>query len=74
LVEVDVAKIALGQSAKIKLDAFPDKIFNGKVIQISQFATDRRGDKVFKVTLDIPDAANVGLRWGMTTNVEIAVK
>jgi HlyD family secretion protein len=74
LVEIDVAKIALGQPAKIKLDAFPDKIFNGKVIQISPFATDRRGDKVFKVTLDVSDAANAGLRWGMTTNVEIAAK
>ncbi len=74
LVEVDVAKIKLGQPAKIKLDAFPDKIFNGKVIQIAPFATDRRGDKVFKVTLDVSDAANAGWRWGMTASIEIAVK
>ncbi|MBI5029806.1 MAG: efflux RND transporter periplasmic adaptor subunit [Chloroflexi bacterium] len=74
LVEVDVAKISVGQSAKIKIDAFPDKIFNGKVMQISQFATDRRGDKVFKVTLDIAETTSVALRWGMTANVEIAVK
>lgn len=74
LVEVDVAKVALGQAAKIKLDAFPGQVFNGNVAQISPFATDRRGDKVFKVTIDIPEGASAGLRWGMTANVEIAIK
>jgi hypothetical protein len=33
-----------------------------------------RLDEVSKVTIDIPDAAHVGLRWGMTANGEIAVK
>jgi multidrug resistance efflux pump len=74
LVEVDIAKVLLGQAVKVKLDAFSDKVFNGTVAQISPFATDRRGDKVFKVTIELLDAANAGLRWGMTANVEIAVK
>ncbi len=73
LAEVDVAKVAVGQNVSIKLDAFEGQAFTGKVVRVAQSANDHRGDKVFKVTLDVPDAVGAGLRWGMTANVEIAV-
>ena len=74
LVEVDVAKISVGQAAKIQVDAFPDKPLDAKVIRIAYIAGDRRGDKVYQVTLQVPDAAKVGWRWGMTANVDIALR
>jgi len=74
LVEVDVAKVAVGQSAQVKIDALPGQVFDGKVVGIAPLANDHRGDKVFKVTITLPNTANVGLRWGMTANVEIAVE
>ncbi len=73
LAEVDVARVAVGQNVSIKLDAFEGQTFTGKVVRIAQAANDHRGDKVFKVTIDVPGAADAGLRWGMTANVEIAV-
>ena len=33
--ETDVARIAVGDSATIEIDAFPDTTFRGKVVEIS---------------------------------------
>ena len=73
LTEVDVAKVAIGQSVNVKVDAFPGKIFTGQVTRIASFATDHRGDKVYKVTIDVQPGSETGLRWGMTANVDIQV-
>ncbi len=73
LAEVDVRKILVGQAVNVTVDAFPGKIFKGRVIRVAPAASDRRGDKVYKVTLDLPDGAVAGLRWGMTATVEIVV-
>lgn len=71
LAEADVAKVAVGQPTNVTLDAFPDQTFQGRVLRVSPMANDRRGDRVFKVTIDVPEGAAAGLRWGMTANVEI---
>ncbi len=73
LAEVDVARVAAGQTANISIDAFPGKIFNGTVARVAQAANDRSGKKVFKVVIELPETAGVNLRWGMTANVEIVV-
>ncbi len=72
LAEVDVTKIAVGQTADVKVDALPNQVFKGKVLRISPVANDHRGDKVYKVTVALDNAAAPGLRWGMTANVDIA--
>jgi HlyD family secretion protein len=74
LAEVDVAKVAAGQSVNVSVDAFPGKVFNGTVLRVAQAANEKSGKKVFKVVIDLPDTANSGLRWGMTANVEIVIK
>ena len=73
LTEVDVAKVAFGQAVNVKVDAFPVKIFTGQVARIAAVATDHRGDKVYKVTIDLQPGSETGLRWGMTANVDIQV-
>jgi HlyD family secretion protein len=73
LTEVDVAKVAIGQAVNIKVDAFPGKIFTGQVARIAAVASDHRGDKVYKVTIDLQPGSETGLRWGMTANVDIQV-
>jgi hypothetical protein len=54
-------------------DGLPGKTFSGKVMSIAPEANDYRGDQVYKVTIDLPDAVNAGLRWGMTANISIHV-
>ncbi len=72
--EVDVAMITTGQTATVTLDALPGKSLKGQIVSIAPEANDYRGDQVYKVTIDLSDASNVGLRWGMTANVSIPVK
>ncbi len=71
LTEVDVVKITVGQAASVTVDALPGKTFPGTVAYIAPEANDYRGDQVYKVTVDLSDAAGAGLRWGMTANVLI---
>lgn len=73
LAEVDIAKVTVGQAANVTADAFPDKVFKGQVIRIAASASDRRGDKVYKVIVSLGDETVNVLRWGMTTKVDIIV-
>ena len=43
--EVDIAKIALGQRVEIRVDAYRDKVFEGRVSEIapSAYTPDQRG-------------------------------
>lgn len=73
LAEVDIAKVAVGQTANVTADAFPDKVFKGPVVRIASSSSDRRGDKVYKVVIALGDDAASVLRWGMTTKVDIII-
>jgi RND family efflux transporter MFP subunit len=74
--QVDVAKVALGQSAKILLDAYPGHDVVGTVTQIAAAAhTDAtRGIDVFKVKVEIdPSKSDVAIKPGMTAEVRIQI-
>jgi HlyD family secretion protein len=73
LSEVDVSRVKVGQEVTITVDALEGKVFQGKVARIAPVATDRRGDKVYTVTLDLDAGPETGLRWGMSAFVEIKV-
>lgn len=71
LTELDVARVAVGQQAKVKVDALPGREFTGKVRTIALQAGDYRGDVVYAVTVTLDDVGDAPLRWGMTAQVEI---
>lgn len=73
LAEVDVTKVDIGQAVSVTFDGLPGKAFDGKVTTIAPEANDHRGDQVYKVTIQLTDAAGAALRWGMTANVQIDV-
>ncbi len=74
LAEVDVPQVKLGQTVNVTFDGLSGKTFKGTVSSIAPEANDHRGDQVYKVTIDLPDAVQAGVRWGMTANVSILVK
>jgi multidrug resistance efflux pump len=74
LSEVDIVPVALGQPVKVTVDALPDKEFNGVVSAITPRSETKRGDVTYTVTVDLTDAADAPLRWGMTAFVDISVK
>ncbi|MBI5030157.1 MAG: efflux RND transporter periplasmic adaptor subunit [Chloroflexi bacterium] len=74
LAEVDASRIQVGQSVQVTLDAFPGKTFSGKVEKIAPSAIEYRGDRVFRVWIDLDEGIASGLRWGMSATVKIAVE
>lgn len=77
--ETDLGKVKLGEKAEVKVDSFPQKSFDGKVIYISPEAEftpkniqtkDERTKLVFAVKIEIPNP-NFELKTGMPADVRI---
>jgi RND family efflux transporter MFP subunit len=68
--EVDIAKVHVGQPVRITLDAYPQKVFTGKVGFVSPSAELVEKIKVFKVEIAL-DELGESFRTGMSANVEI---
>jgi len=68
--EVDIAKVKVGQSVRIALDAYPQKTFTGKVRFVAPAAELLEKIKVFKVEIKL-DELDEAYRTGMSANVEI---
>jgi HlyD family secretion protein len=71
LTELDVVRVKVGQAVAVSVDALPEDAFAGVVSEIALQPGDYRGDVVYAVTVDLTDAADSPLRWGMTALVEI---
>lgn len=74
--EVDIAKIKVGQKAEIRLDAFSDKIFTGKITSVAtlaKFKDEKKSKiKVFPVGI-ILDEVSKELLPGMTVSTRIII-
>jgi len=72
--ETEVVSVRIGQPAKIKVDAIPEKEYHGRVVEIGSSAAVRQGAgagiRYFKVKVAIDDADD-RLRPGMTSQVSI---
>jgi len=73
--EIDITRISLGDSARILVDALPDRSFAGKVIKIANMGEDKSGFdmKVFEVIIRL-DRSDPDLKPGMTCNNDIIMK
>ncbi|MCC5634466.1 efflux RND transporter periplasmic adaptor subunit [Nostoc sp. CHAB 5844] len=72
LSESNIAKIRLGQKVTIKADAYPGKVFEGKVSQIAAQATVEQNVTSFQVKASLSDPQNL-LRSGMNVDVDFQV-
>jgi len=71
--ETDVANVALGQPARISVDAFPDARLSGEVTHIAPAAASLDfGAVVYPVTVRL-EAGETPVRTGMTADVVISV-
>jgi RND family efflux transporter MFP subunit len=68
--EVDIAKVDVGQPVRITLDAYPQKVFTGRVSFVSPAAELVEKIKVFKVEISL-DELGAHFKTGMSANVEI---
>jgi RND family efflux transporter MFP subunit len=68
--EVDIAKVRVGQPVRVTLDAYPQKIFTGKVRFVAPAAKVVDKIKVFEIEVAL-DNLDEAFRTGMSANVEI---
>jgi len=68
--ESDIGKVYLGQPARIKVESFKDKTFNGVVTKISPMGVEKDNVTTFEVRVSINNPGGE-LRAEMTANAEI---
>jgi len=71
--EADIGHVRLGQAARIRVETFKEKAFNGNVTQISPMGVEKDNVTNFevKVSIDNPGRA---LKANMTANAEIVLE
>ncbi|HJV31515.1 MAG TPA: efflux RND transporter periplasmic adaptor subunit [Bacillales bacterium] len=67
--ELDIPKIKMGQSVTLKVNAFPDQSYTGKVTEIANEGTATNGVSSFDVTIQISNVKD--LKVGMSTEANI---
>jgi HlyD family secretion protein len=71
--EADIGRVQLRQPARIRVETFKDKIFNGKVTQISPMGIEKDNVTNFEVRVSI-DNPGQELKANMTANAEIVLE
>ena len=71
--ESDIGKVYLGQPARIKVESFKDKTFNGVVTKISPMGVEKDNVTTFEVRVSINNPGGE-LKAEMTANAEIILE
>ncbi|MDA8160903.1 MAG: efflux RND transporter periplasmic adaptor subunit [Desulfobacteraceae bacterium] len=72
--ESDIGKVAPGQPAKIRVDAYPDQVFNGEVALVGNRGINNSSMITFEVKVEVKDDKRDLLKPEMTANVSIVTK
>jgi HlyD family secretion protein len=68
--EADIAHVYMNQPARIKVESFRDRVFNGRVTKIAPLGVEKDNVTTFEVRVSIDNAAGE-LKANMTANAEI---
>jgi HlyD family secretion protein len=71
--EADIGRVRLGQPARIRVETFKDRTFNGRVTQISPMGVEKDNVTTFEVRVSI-DNPGKELKANMTANAEIVLE
>ena len=71
--EADIGRVRLGQPARIRVETFKDKVFNGRVTQISPMGVEKDNVTNFEVKVSIGNPGKA-LKANMTANAEIVLE
>jgi HlyD family secretion protein len=71
--EADIGRVRLGQTARIVTETFRDRVFDGRVTQISPIGVERDNVTTFEVEVSIDNPAKE-LKANMTANAEIVLE
>jgi multidrug resistance efflux pump len=74
LSDVDDGRVAAGMPAEIVLDAYPDQVLRGRILEIAAVAreaSERSLRRVFQVSVGIDGSEDAAPRPGMSARVEV---
>jgi HlyD family secretion protein len=71
--EADIGRVQLGQTARIRVETFKDRVFNGRVTQISPMGVEKDNVTNFEVRVSIENPGKE-LKANMTANAEIVLE
>ena len=71
--EADIGRVRLGQAARITTETFRDRVFQGRVTQISPIGVEKDNVTTFEVKVSI-DNPGMELKANMTANAEIVLE
>jgi HlyD family secretion protein len=71
--EADIGSVYMSQPARIKVESFRDKVFNGKVTKIAPLGVEKDNVTTFEVRVSI-DNPTGELKANMTANAEIILE
>jgi HlyD family secretion protein len=71
--EADIARVYIGQPARIRVESFKDKTFEGQVTKISPLGVERDNVTTFEVRVSISNPGGE-LKANMTANAEIILE
>jgi len=71
--EADIGRVRLGQHARITTETFRDRVFEGRVTQISPIGVEKDNVTTFEVEVSI-DNPGSALKANMTANAEIVLE
>jgi len=75
LYDVDDGRIEIGQDVRATLDAYPDRVFRGRVRSVDRLAKRPTADatrRVFRVRVDLEEIDEERMRPGMSVKLEVA--
>ena len=69
--EVDVGRVSIGQPVKVTMDAYPQRLFNGRVFMISPIVIGiKQQTRTFEVRVSL-DKTDAVIKPGMSADIEI---
>lgn len=72
--EIDVGKIDVGQTCRIKVGALPDQPVTGRLFRIAPQAKSEEGATLFDVEIELDPDQGVVLRAGYSANADIIIR
>lgn len=70
--EIDFSQVAVGQEAIVRVDAYQDREYRGRVYYVSQEGVNQNGVTAFPVYIEVENG-DLSLKPGMTAEAEIVV-
>lgn len=73
--EVDAPRIAPGLEARVSLDAFPDRVFTGRVRRVAPYVLDQEKQaRTVEIEAEIDNPEKTGLLPGYSADVEVVLE